>query len=417
MRDPCLACSPPREARPSAEALSGAVEKRRPGRGKVLIETSAARRARGARGRTRPSRPSPSPPTRRSRARGSPPRRSGRSGRPSRRPRSRAARATARVGEGRAAADRRHLEPGEAQRDLEAALDAPSGAVAHRARADHAEVLAGGREDRGDRRGGREGDRLHPGGDRAVRPGPGKVEQVVRARPQDAPNRVVRQRGLGEDRLAVAALEVLERRLLVAAHVRLEDRALGPDRRALHHVAHVQDVRVAGHHVRPDRVAGRPAPEDVTHRADDVRLHLAQTRELRERRVVLCGDPVLHRRELIRDPLGELDRVGGARADEARGARDPVGEDVGAEAARLRDGQRPALHRGGQPALGVRERDEDGVPRASGLDHLAAGLLQLVLAELELDRADDRDRGHGDAGQHLLRARERLEVEPRHIAV
>src|SRR5206468_8478408 len=37
--------------------------------------------------------------------------------------------------------------------------------------------------------------------------------------------RSVRQERLGEDRLAVARLEVLVRRLLVAAHVRLEDRA------------------------------------------------------------------------------------------------------------------------------------------------------------------------------------------------
>ena len=65
----------------------------------------------------------------------------------------------------------------------------------------------------------------------------------------------------------------------------------------------------------------------------------------------------------------------------------------------------------------MRERNEDGALRAAGLDHFAAGLLQLVVAELELDWPDDRDRGHGDAGQHLLRVREGLEVDTGHLAV
>jgi len=35
------------------------------------------------------------------------------------------------------------------------------------------------------------------------------------------------------------------------------------------------------------------------------------------------------------------------------------------------------------------------------LDKPAVGLLQLVLAELELDRADDRDRDDRDSGDRL----------------
>ena len=40
----------------------------------------------------------------------------------------------------------------------------------------------------------------------------------------------------------------------------------------------------------PHGVAGRPRPEDVAHRPDDVRLHLAQLRPLRERGVVERGE-------------------------------------------------------------------------------------------------------------------------------
>jgi hypothetical protein len=53
-------------------------------------------------------------------------------------------------------------------------------------------------------------------------------------------------------------------------------RSIGTGRLRLHE-RHVQRVRVAGHHVRAEGVAGREAPEDVAHRADDVRLRLART--------------------------------------------------------------------------------------------------------------------------------------------
>ena len=66
-----------------------------------------------------------------------------------------------------------------------------------------------------------------PGGDGAVRPCKGELEQVVDRRAEDAADGVLAERRFREDGLAVsAALEVAVGRLLVAAHVRLEDRAL-----------------------------------------------------------------------------------------------------------------------------------------------------------------------------------------------
>ena len=109
------------------------------------------------------------------------------------------------VREGRAAANRADLEAGEAQRDLEAALHSSPGSVAHRARPDHAEVLAGGGEDRRDRRRRRERDGLHPGRDGPVRARPGELEQVVDRRPEHPADRVLGQGRLGDDRLPVAA--------------------------------------------------------------------------------------------------------------------------------------------------------------------------------------------------------------------
>ena len=98
------------------------------------------------------------------------------------------------------------------------------GAVRHRARADHAEVLPGRGEDRGDRGRRRERDRLHARRDRAVRARPRERLEIGGRRPEHARDRLVGERRLGDHGLAVAGLEELERRLLVAAHVRLEHR-------------------------------------------------------------------------------------------------------------------------------------------------------------------------------------------------
>src|SRR6185503_16130488 len=142
-----------------------------------------------------------------------------------------------------------------------------------------------------------------------------------------------------------------------------------------------------------------------------------QARMLRERRVVLTVEPLAHRRELGLHPARQLDGLGRRAADEARGARDAVGEHVRAKAAGLGDGPRAAVQRRREPALGVRERHVDRVLVAPVLDDLAVGLPQLVAAELELERADHGDRDHGRAGQHLLGPRERLEVDRGHLAV
>ncbi len=127
----------------------------------------------------------------------------------------------------RAAADGADLEAAEADRRLQAALHAPPRAVRHRARADHAEILARRRKDRGDRRCGRERDRLHAARDRAVRADPRERLEIGRRRPQHAADLLVRQKRLRQHRLAVSRLEELRGRLLVAAHVRLEHGPLG----------------------------------------------------------------------------------------------------------------------------------------------------------------------------------------------
>ena len=238
---------------------------------------------------------------------------------------------------------------------------------------------------------GREGDRLHARGDGAVRARPGERLEVGGGRVQHPLDPLVGEERLGDHRLAVARVEVLVRRLLVAAHVRLEDRPLGLRRGALHHVAHVEGVGVAGHHVRPDGVAGRPGPEGVAHRADDVRLApRAGGRGGRASGRRSRSSQSLHRRaaraSIQRASAIACGRVG---ADEARGAGDPVGEHVGAD----RPGRgRAAGHRERQAALGVGERDVDGLLGCGRSRRRAPLVGELVVAELDRDRADrDRD--------------------------
>ena len=110
-----------------------------------------------------------------------------------------------------------------------------------------------------------------------MRPRPGEILEIADARAEDALDRLLGERHFGDHRLAVPLLEVLERRLLVAAHVRLEDHAFDRHRRLRLHERHVQRIRVARHHVRPERVSGRETPEDVAHRPDDMRLHSRRT--------------------------------------------------------------------------------------------------------------------------------------------
>ena len=277
-----------------------------------------------------------------------------------------------------------------------------AGAVRHRARADHAEILPGRREDRRDRRRRRERDRLHPGRDRAVRARPTRAPRDRRGRPEHSRDRLVGQRRLRDHRLAVARTGSTRTTASCRrpCSPRASTRSIG-DGRIRQHVRHVQRVRVAGHHVRADGVAGRQAPEDVAHRPDDVRLHLAQdgvARELRRCRRRAANSRISATCSL--DPARERQRIPRVVADEARRARDAVRDDVRAE---RRPTPRPpcaALHRRGQPAFGVRERNGDLLGGAAGLDDVAV-LGELVLAERDL-QLRDRDRDHGDA-RHRLR--------------
>ena len=77
--------------------------------------------------------------------------------------------------------------------------------------------------------------------------------------------------------------------------------------------------------------------------------------------------------ELPLDPAGEAERLDGVVEEERGRARDPVADDVGAEAAGLADGARAAVERDREPALGVRERDVDALLRPAALDERPSG--------------------------------------------
>src|SRR4029079_1523859 len=87
--------------------------------------------------------------------------------------------------------------------------------------------------------------------------------------------------------------------------------------------------------------------------------------------------------------------------EEGRRPRHPVVEDVRAKAARLGRGLRAAEERDREPAFGIGERHVDGVSAPPALDEPALGLFELVVAELELDRADNRDGDDRDSGDRL----------------
>src|SRR5215213_2131517 len=321
------------------------------------------------------------------------------------------------VGKRRPTADRRDLQAREADRDVEAALDAAADAVRHRAGADHPDVLTGRGEDGGDRGRGRERHRLHAGRYGAVRAHERELEQVVRRRLQHAADRLVGQRGLRDDGLAVpAALEVAVRRLLVAAHVPLQQRPARRQGRPLRHVGHVQRVAVPRDHVEADRVAGRERVEHVTDRADHVRLDLPQLRVARAPREVRLLEPVPHPFELAVDPAAERHCARDVVEEERRCARHAVADDVRPEAARLARCTRAAIERDRQPALGVGERDVHRLARAPTLDDVSRRLDELVRTELDVERADHRDGHDGDARERLGGARPGLEVVPEDAA-
>ena len=122
------------------------------------------------------------------------------------------------------------------------------------------------------------------------------------------------------------------------------------------------------------------------------------------------AEELAHRRHLLLDPArrvrARLARVLQTKQD-ARVILSAI--DIRSAAAGLGDRLRAALHRGGQAALGVRERDDDLLVRAAGLDDVAV-LRQLVLAERDRELRD-RDRDRDEAGHRLGRLRLRLEVD------
>ena len=168
-----------------------------------------------------------------------------------------------------------------------------------------------------------------------------------------------RQRRLGDHGLPMPGLEELEGRLLVAAHVGLEDRALGPHGRLLHHVAHVQRIGVARHHVRPAGVARRPGPEHVAHRADDVCLDLAQLRPLRERGIVERGQEGAQLVERALEPSCKRTASSVFLQIKQDALVILSCKHICSESAGRRRRLHPARHRRRQAALGVRERHED----------------------------------------------------------
>ena len=194
-----------------------------------------------------------------------------------------------------------------------------------------------------------------------MRAGPRELDQVVDRRPQHTPHRVLGQRALGDHRFAMAAaLEVaMGRRFLSPPMFASSSARSGFDGCALHDEAHVQRVRVPGHHVRADRVAGRERPHHVAHRPDDVRLGLPELRPARHPVLVSLGQPLPHRRQLALDPAGELGSLLGRAADEAGRPRDPIAQHLRPESARLRRSPGAAVERVRHRALGVGERHED----------------------------------------------------------
>ena len=136
--------------------------------------------------------------------------------------------------------------------------------------------------------------------------------------------------------------------------------ALDRHRRLRQDVRHVQRVRVAGHHVRPDGVAGREAPEDVAHRPDDVRLRLAQHRVLRQLRDVRARAAT----RASRRRCSSIQRASASASPASwqtkhdarviRSATTYVRKPPDSATAFA-----PRCTRRGQAALGVRERDDD----------------------------------------------------------
>ena len=303
----------------------------------------------------------------------------------------------------------------------------------HAAGADHAEVLSRGRKDSGNRGRRRKGHGQHAAGLRAVEARVLQRHDVRGLHAQHPAQHRVRHVGFRQHRLAVPRLpKEGVARLLVAAHVGFQKDAQRRDARlrgeALRDIGVVQRVGVARHHVRPARVARGEAVQHVTHRADDVRLDLAQNRvpaEQARRRVVRgrfgtlrarrgpFGQPRRHVFSLLIHPVGQADGLARRGKHEAAVARHAVGQNMRPHAAGQGDRGEPALNRRRQPALGMRERHVNFIVPAPAFAWPAAGV-QCVASGVESQRPDHADRQRQAAGQAFLERGERREHAVQH---
>ena len=159
----------------------------------------------------------------------------------------------------------------------------------------------------------------------------------------------------------------------------------------------------------PHASPGRPRPEDVAHRADDVRLNLAQARAPGERRVVALGEPAPHRVDALSSSQRPSATASPAdSADEAGRSGDPVVKHVRSEATGLCGRPRPAVERRREPALGVRERHVHVLAaRARSRRPLPSGSVSSYAPSEIVQRPDHGDGNHRDARERLLRPRSR----------
>ena len=209
---------------------------------------------------------------------------------------------------------------------------------------------------------GREGDRLHPRGDGAVRARPRERLEVGGGRVEHALDPVVGERTprrspSSRARSAKYSCDGFLSPPMFASRIG----TLGLHRRALHHVAPCSGRTRCGSSCsdRPRRRSSRPRGRGTSGRRRGS-SPLAGARGARG-----SGRPSASSHARIAGSSAsiqraECDRVGRVAADEARRAGDPVGEHVGVH----RSGRRRAAgHREGQAPLGVRERHVHASPR------------------------------------------------------
>ncbi len=230
-------------------------------------------------------------------------------------------------------------------------------------------------------------------------------------RAQDAADGLLRERRLRDHGLAVPApLEVAVRGLLVAAHVRLEDRPLRADGARLRARSPGSGRSVAGDHVRPDRRrrSSTPTSRGTSSRRRASRSRAAsRTREALDRR-----RPPSHRRISATwastEPRSVTASPVSSKTKRTPGSCGRAAPRCGSRPTRRLPGRRGRARSRARLRCWPAGRRRPPA-RAERLRQPAVRLLELVLAELDRERADDRDGDHRDAGS-LGRARARLQV-------